>query len=71
MKDSFPKIYDIPTTAAALGIKPRALRYWMETKEVSPIKIGGKFYFLPEMIQKLIENKLDEIEEKEQDELDG
>jgi hypothetical protein len=69
-ENKFPKIYDIPTTAEAIGIKPRVLRYWIEKKEIIPIPIGGRYYFTPELVQKLLENKLEEIENKEQEELD-
>jgi len=68
--DEFPKIYDIPTTAEAIGIKPRVLRHWVDKKEVKPIRIAGRLYFTPELIKRLIDNKLEEIEEKEQEELD-
>jgi len=68
--DSFPRIYDVSTTAEAIGIKPRVLRHWVDTKEVKPIKIAGRLYFTPELIKRLIDNKLEEIEEKEQEELD-
>lgn len=70
MTDNFPKIYNINDTAKAIGIKPRVLRYWIEKGEIEPPKIGGKYYFLPEMIHKLINNKLQEIENKEMEELD-
>jgi len=63
--DSFPRIYDVSTTAKAVGIKPRVLRHWVDTKEVKPIKIAGRLYFTPELIRRLIENKLQEIENEE------
>jgi hypothetical protein len=68
--DEFPKIYDVSTTAEAIGIKPRVLRHWVDTKEVKPIKIAGRLYFTPELIKRLIENKLEEIENEELDELE-
>jgi len=68
--DSFPRIYDISTTAEAIGIKPRVLRHWVEKKEVIPLRIAGRIYFTPGLIKKMIENKIEEIENKEQEELD-
>lgn len=67
----FPKLYDLNKTAAAIGIKPRVLRHWIQKGEVTPPKIGGKFYFLPEMICKLLQNKLDEIENDEMEKLEN
>jgi len=54
--DEFPKVFDIPTTAAAV----------VEKQEVIPLRIAGRLYFTPELIRKMIDNKLEEIEEKEQ-----
>ncbi len=68
--DEFPKVFDIPTTAAAVGIKPRVLRHWVEKQEVIPLRIAGRLYFTPELIRKMIDNKLEEIETKEMQELD-
>ena len=71
MSDDFKKLYDINKTAEAIGIKPRALRYWVEKGEVVPLKIAGKFYFLPELINEVITNKLEEIENQKMEELDN
>lgn len=68
--DEFPKIYDIRNTAALVGIKPRVLRHWIDSKEIKPIKIAGRLYFTPELIRTLIDNKLEELENKEMEELD-
>jgi len=68
--EEFPRIFDIQTTAEAIGIKTRVLRHWIDTKEVKPIKIAGRLYFTPELIRKLIDNKLEEIEDEEIDELE-
>ena len=70
MVDDFKKVYDINQTAKAIGIKPRALRYWIEKGEVIPLKIAGKFYFIPELINEVIVNKLEEIENIKMEMLD-
>ncbi|MCH7518971.1 MAG: MerR family transcriptional regulator [Candidatus Dadabacteria bacterium] len=68
--DEFPRVFDISTTAAAVGVKPRVLRHWVDKKEVIPLRIAGRLYFTPELIRRMIDNKLGEIETKEMQELD-
>ena len=68
--DEFPKVFDIPTTAAAVGVKPRVLRHWVDKKEVIPLRIAGRLYFTPELIRRMIDKKLEEIETKEMQEFE-